>query len=140
MPTTSAEVLELLAASPIHSRWSPSDIERLIAAPGRTGNLLLFRDRGRLVGLLTFALLTEEAERGFLRRSRKLQPGDWRAGDRLWFIDFIAPYGHASQILNGLRRSGAFNHFGRARWARTHGTGRIQHIGEAHAPQASRGA
>ena len=51
------------------------------------------------VGFVTWGLFNEETEAGYLAGSRKIQPDDWNAGDRLWLVDFIAPFGGVSQLV-----------------------------------------
>ena len=41
----------------------------------------------------------------FLRDEYKLRPDDWCAGERLVFMDFIAPFGHALKLYGQLRRT-----------------------------------
>jgi cytolysin-activating lysine-acyltransferase len=96
-------VLALLARSPVHRTWSIADTERLILPPLALGQCLLIWDQGRVVAFASYARLTEEAEAGYLDGSRKLQPGDWNAGDRIWLVDVIAPYGHARSATSGIR-------------------------------------
>jgi hemolysin-activating ACP:hemolysin acyltransferase len=92
-------VLGLMARSPLHSRWSVADVERLIVPPLALGQCAVLRDGPHVVGFASYALLTEEAEIGYVEGTRKIQPTDWNAGDRLWLVDVIAPYGHARQVM-----------------------------------------
>lgn len=129
------DLLELLSHSPIHAKYGPARLRRWFAVPEGLGQMLPFRDpSGALVGVLTWALLSEEAETRFLA-GVPLEPADWHSGDRLWVVDFVAPHGHAREILNRLRAAP----LGRrpVRWCRTHGTGSIQHIGEARRARLS---
>jgi hypothetical protein len=36
--------------------------------------------------------------------SRGLTVGDWRSGEALWLIDFVAPFGGAASILSDVRK------------------------------------
>ncbi len=57
-------------------------------------------------GLLTWARLTEDAERRFVN-GEGLSPDDWDAGDRFWIVDLIAPYkGIGSMMAQRIRRPG----------------------------------
>lgn len=55
------------------------------------GHYKLFRFDGVPRGALTWAWLDEEAEARHLA-GEALRFRDWRSGDRLWIIDFLAPY------------------------------------------------
>lgn len=122
------QTIGLLAASPIHSKWSVADVARLIRTPLVLGQARLFYDNGRgPVGFVSWAYLTPKARDGFLNRTRKLNALDWNAGDELWFIDLIAPYGHMKQIHRQLREMSWRTNT--AHWARSYGTGKVQKIG-----------
>lgn len=56
---------------------------------------------GLPTGYASWAFLSEEIE-GSYRMTHKLRPGDWRSGDRLWLVDFIAPFGGAAALLEEL--------------------------------------
>ena len=51
----------------------------------------------------SWAFLNEEAEQRLFTGQRRLGPGDWKAGDRLWLVDLVAPFGGAEEILNDLK-------------------------------------
>lgn len=64
---------------------------------------------GRPLGFVTWALLSGEAERRLEAANNGVPTiivplEDWRSGDRIWFIDFVAPFGHARQMASDLRR------------------------------------
>jgi hemolysin-activating ACP:hemolysin acyltransferase len=48
---------------------------------------------------MSYALFNEETEAGYLDGTRFIQPDDWAAGDRLWLVDFIAPFGGVREIV-----------------------------------------
>ena len=90
-----------------------------------------------LLGFVSWANLTQEAETGFLNRTRKLQPNDWNAGDysRIWFIDCLAPWGGimkmTRQVGKSLREKADANNWPAksAKWTRTYGDGVVEHVG-----------
>lgn len=62
--------------------------------------------KGKLpFAFVSWAYLTEEAEQGLIDGTRKLQPGDWNAGDRGWIVDFIAPFGGVDSVVRDLRHN-----------------------------------
>lgn len=84
----------LWTQSPLHADW-PS---RLLAAslwPAIVHRqFMLGRDPDRQpVVFVSWATLDEERERQYLRSPSSLAQGDWVSGDRIWFIDWIAPWG-----------------------------------------------
>ena len=53
----------------------------------------------------SWAMLTEEAERRLIAGQRRLQPAEWRAGDRPWLIDVICPFGGPEAVLKDIREN-----------------------------------
>ena len=99
------KIITLMTASDVHKRWTLESTERLIAPPMTLGQYMLVSDRADFpVAFATWAFLNEEAERGYLTRTRKLQPEDWDDGDRLWIVDFVAPYGDVHGIVKLLQK------------------------------------
>lgn len=135
MPANVSILVALIPESPIHRAWGGWDVVRLFGPPLFRGQCFGFTRWGKPWGFFTWAGLTEEAERGYLARTRKLQPGDWAAGDRVWVIDAIAPFGLLAKMAGVMRRelSRMADEQGwaatEARWARTFGTGRVKQMG-----------
>lgn len=129
-------VAGLMAQSKLHCRWSVSDLWRLTFPPLRLGQFIAFMDAD-LIGWFTWANLTAEAEAGFVGGTRKLQAGDWDAGDssRLWIVDGIAPDGEmprmARQVREVLSNMTVANNWPakEAKWLRRHDDGSVRHIG-----------
>ena len=87
------KIISLLLMSKIHRRWYIGDIDGLIIPPLILKQYRLFHQDDKLVGFVSWALLTDEVAEGFKTRTIKLQPDDWNAGKQLWMMDFIAPFG-----------------------------------------------
>lgn len=63
------------------------------------------------VGYVTWAWLTPEVEQRWLGDpSVILHYSEWNEGERLWIMDFVAPFGHAGDIARHLRRHGFAGH------------------------------
>lgn len=64
---------------------------------------IIASEAGHPVFYLSWANLSEGAERRYLANSPLLMPeADWNCGDRMWILDWVAPFGHTkvmSQIL-----------------------------------------
>jgi cytolysin-activating lysine-acyltransferase len=55
----------------------------------------------RPVGYLSWANLSAEAEGHYLYTpAQGLTAADWNSGDRMWFVDFFAPFGHSRQLYS----------------------------------------
>lgn len=95
---------QLLADSPYHRNISEDGIRRLIEAPIRHGKAIIVRDSGRVVGFSTYAFLFKHQVEGYLNRTRKIKSIDFmRENGELWFIDFIAPYKNAKEVLKEVK-------------------------------------
>ena len=97
------QVAWLFMTSPTHKHLFMTDLEWLVVPPLRLRQFRLFRRQNVPVAYASWASLTEEAEKRLMSGIRKLQPGDWNAGDRLWLIDLAAPFGGHDAILKELR-------------------------------------
>lgn len=133
-------VLGLMQRSAVHREWSVADLGRLLLPPVLLRQCLVFCRGVEVAGFFTWANLTEEAEVGYLARTRRLQPEDWNAGDhsRIWIVDGLAPFGGLPEMARAIRRemTAKAEREGwsarRAQWARSFGTGAVQRIGDVH--------
>jgi|TARA_Y100000310_G_scaffold48435_2_gene44902 hemolysin-activating ACP:hemolysin acyltransferase len=133
-------ILFLAMQAKVYRPYRLADFDRLFVPPVMLGQYYTFEDADVLTGFVSWANLTEEAEAGFLDRSRKLQPGDWSAGDysRIWLIDCLAPWGgimkitrHITKDLRAKAEAGGWP-AQKAQWARTYGDGVIGHVGSVN--------
>ncbi|WP_310620050.1 toxin-activating lysine-acyltransferase [Flexibacterium corallicola] len=108
------EVTSLLLASKLHCEYHINDIGAVFLPPIHLNQFRIYRDKQTPVGLITWARLTETVEQDYVNGDYILQPQDWNAGDRLWCIDFLAPFGHGKQILKDLRTNVFPNESGKA--------------------------
>jgi cytolysin-activating lysine-acyltransferase len=65
----------------------------------KTGQYLLAFEQGQPVAYVAWAQLDEPRETAYLvHASRLTDNSDWCSGERGWFTDYIASFGHARQI------------------------------------------
>lgn len=81
----------------------PADLEWLVTPPVNLKQFRLYRNDKTPWAYASWAVLTEEAEDRLIKGQRRLQPAEWRAGDRLWLIDVICPFGGAEGVLKDIR-------------------------------------
>jgi cytolysin-activating lysine-acyltransferase len=61
----------------------------------KTGQFVLATDAGKPVFYLSWASFSEEAEARYLTNLPEQMPhADWASGDRVWLLDWVAPFGH----------------------------------------------
>ncbi len=89
--------------SPAHKHLFLTDLEWLVVPPVMLRQFRVFRKKGMPVAFASWAYLDEESETRFADNVRRLRPANWKAGDRLWLIDLIAPFGGGEQVLKELR-------------------------------------
>lgn len=74
---------------------------------------------GHPVFYLSWANLSEEAEKRYLANSPLLMPeADWNCGDRMWILDWVAPFGHTKIMSQILKRQLFANRWARALYHR----------------------
>lgn len=101
------QAVRLLGSSRQHLGYTVADIATHIATPIQLNQYLLFRQRNAPIAFVAWAHLTSEAGAAYAAGTRELVPADWKAGDDMWFVEFVAPFGHGPRIVSALR-SGLF--------------------------------
>lgn len=94
------EVTWLFSQSPTHKHFAPKkqtgcNLEWMVMPPPNRNGLLeqyrVFRGDAAPVGVAFWAYLSEEAEAKLQAGGTRLRPDEWKSGDRLWLVDFVAP-------------------------------------------------
>jgi len=134
------DVLELMDQSEFHRQYSVDDIERLIVPAIENNRCVVYyhKDMIKPVGMFTYMWLNQEAERGYLEGTRKLQAEDWATdhlNGTLYVIDFIAPYNNGVTIARKCRRYLSAHTYKdkEGRFVRMTKGGRIGRVGRVHA-------
>lgn len=71
----------------------------------KSRQFLLASENGKPVFYLAWARLSEEAEHRYLHNSPQCMPeSDWTSGERLWFLDWVAPFGHSRALRSIISR------------------------------------
>jgi cytolysin-activating lysine-acyltransferase len=91
--------------SPLHQEW-PSALMSINVLPAVAHRqFLIIRNKNGLPILYTsWAYFDEERERQYLQNTNSISINDWNCGDRMWFIDWIAPHGGSRSFIDKLRR------------------------------------
>jgi len=62
-------------------------------------------EHGRPVFYAAWAWFSAEAEQRYLQNPAITLPaGDWASGERMWFLDWVAPFGHSVRMARLLQR------------------------------------
>jgi cytolysin-activating lysine-acyltransferase len=75
---------------------------------------ILAAEAGQPVFYMSWANLSYEAEQRYLEHPLHLGEDEWNSGDRMWILDWVAPFGH-SRAMSRLLENQLFAN----RWART---------------------
>jgi cytolysin-activating lysine-acyltransferase len=98
------ELTYLLSHSPNHLGYTISDMMRFFMTPIRLNQFRIYRTKDRPVGFVAWASLRPDISARYATGEYELQIKDWRSGRDLWFVEFIAPFGHANRIVRELRQ------------------------------------
>ena len=88
------QVIHLLSQSETHKDFNVEQISRCIIPPVNLQQCAGLFEDGYLTGWCSWAYLSEEKADIFLEGNYKIQPDDWRSGNVLVFMDFVAPFGN----------------------------------------------
>ena len=101
--------LYLFNQSPDHRIYTLVEFNHFLVFPVLHQKARFFHEEGKPVGLVTWCWLTEQEADEFLAEcfmpdeEHYRRPDDTQDQYQLWGIEFIAPFGHACQIMRAMR-------------------------------------
>lgn len=99
------ELFDLFLASNRHRGASLTDFAAAILPPVHFNQFRIYRDNKRAVGFVSWAYFSSQEAEGYMAGNFDFTVPAWIGGEHLWFIDFIAPYGHAIRMADDLKRN-----------------------------------
>lgn len=99
------EVFNLFLASSRHSGSSLTQFAAAVFPAIHFNQFRVYRDATRPIGWVSWAYMTEEEARGYMAGDFEFKISTWVGGEHFWFIDFIAPYGHALKIAEDIKHN-----------------------------------
>jgi len=97
--------LYLFSQSPHHRIYTVSEFTAYLLVPLLHNKARFIYDANRPAGVVTWCWLTQEESQKFLRET--FVPSDNQyardSGEQLWGIEFVAPFGHARQVMREMR-------------------------------------
>ena len=104
-----AEVLGSVVWLWMHSaahRNAPLHMLSALLLPAiKNRQFVLASESGKPVFYLSWASLSEDSERRYLRNPPQCMPAeDWASGERVWFLDWVAPFGHSLRLRSLMTR------------------------------------
>ena len=97
-----AEIIRLMSISPHHKYMFLSELEWAVLPPLRLGQFRLFHDKGRVVGYVSWAMVSEAVEARMKSGGRRLRPEEWKSGGKRVVVDVVAPFGGGEKIVRGV--------------------------------------
>jgi cytolysin-activating lysine-acyltransferase len=105
MDAALGQVVWLMMNTPAFRHMFLADLEWMVLPPILLGQFRIMYDGGKPVAFAAWGYLSEEAEARLQQPNPRLQPNDWKSGDRLWLVSVIAPFGHGEKMLEDVRRT-----------------------------------
>jgi cytolysin-activating lysine-acyltransferase len=98
-------VVLLARASPLHARYRVAQLfDRVMPSLARHQYCLYVeKGSGRPVGFCSWAWVSDAVLAEYLEAGRRVRPDDWDSGDKLFFPEMIAPFGHLRRICADIR-------------------------------------
>ncbi|PZP84677.1 MAG: hypothetical protein DI582_08115 [Azospirillum brasilense] len=99
------EIMSLMLASKSHRQYQVRDISDVLFPAINLGQYTIYRDQNRQpIALVTWGRLSAKVEKEYLAVNHVLSEKELASGDRLYIMEFIAPYGHTKQVEGHLRK------------------------------------
>ncbi|MEK9728085.1 MAG: toxin-activating lysine-acyltransferase [Candidatus Margulisiibacteriota bacterium] len=99
------EVLSVMLASDFHQPYLINDFGTAILVPIHLNQFRVYKKGQTPIGFVSWAFLSTDVAEKYRQGNYHLNFDDWKSGDELWFIDFIAPYGHIRSIVRDLKKN-----------------------------------
>tara|TARA_R110002072_G_scaffold223318_1_gene380349 strand:+ start:401 stop:973 length:573 start_codon:yes stop_codon:yes gene_type:complete len=102
------EAVWLLGRSNAHKHLFISELDWLLVPALQLRQFRIWRHNAQPVGFASWAYLTQEAADRFVESAKagrmgRIAPNEWKSGDQLWLIDFLAPFGGSEEMIKELR-------------------------------------
>ena len=104
------EIVWLLGRSDAHKHIFLTELDWMVMPPIPLRQFRIWRQNNQPVAYASWAFLSDEASQRFTDgaaagRVGRLAPGEWKSGEQLWLIDFIAPFGGGDAMIKELRET-----------------------------------
>ena len=132
------QIASLMLSSEVHRKYLIDDIGAMFLPAIHLNQFRIYRNKkGDPIGIITWAYLSNELQEKYQKGDKVLTKlEDWKSGNNGWVIDFIAPFGHAKQIIKDLRANIFKGKQGKA--LRISKNGKIKGIWNLHGKNALR--
>lgn len=94
----------LMARSGPHKHLFFADADWLVMPPIILNQYRLWVRNGIPYAFASWAALGAEAADRMSKGVRRLSPAEWKSGDELWLVDFVAPFGGGAELVEELKQ------------------------------------
>lgn len=99
------EIVWLMSQSPTHKQLFIGDLEWFVMPAVLLEQFRIFYGPNSPAAVALWAMVSEETEARLKDGAHKLRPDEWKAGDRPWLVELVAPFGGQQEILADLSKS-----------------------------------
>ncbi len=89
--------------SPLHKEWPLALLGINVIPAIAHAQYMLLTQHDLPVAYCSWAWLSPEAEKKYLADVNSLTLTEWLSGERLWIIDWVAPFGHSFELFKKMR-------------------------------------
>ncbi|EFC4527787.1 TPA: toxin-activating lysine-acyltransferase [Escherichia coli] len=119
------KVAWLWGCSSLHKSWPISIFHNNVLPAIIHKQYVLLMKNDYPVAWCSWANLSLENEAKYIMDTNSLVADDWISGDRKWFIDWIAPFGHTSELYMHMREHYPHSLFRAIRVSQQTSTGKV---------------
>ena len=109
LPPTPAQICMLLGSvavlmsnSAVHRHLFIADLEWLVMPPIRLGQCRLYHDEQKPLAYVSWAFINDAVDARIKAGVPRLQPQEWKSGDKPWIMETVAPFGGFDEIVKDL--------------------------------------
>lgn len=88
----------LWMSSPLHKPWTVDLLSQFTLPAIESNQYLLIERDGFPVAYCSWAFLDQNTEVKYMINPSHIRAEDWTGGDRLWFVDWVAPFSRHDSI------------------------------------------
>ncbi len=100
---TLGQITWLWINSPLQKDWPIHLLGTNVVPAIAHRQFLLLKQKGLPVAYCSWAFLDACAEKRYLADAHSLTLADWVSGERMWLIDWVAPFGHSFTLYRKMR-------------------------------------
>ena len=96
------EITWLLSQSPTHKQLFIGDLEWFAMPAILLEQFRIWNGPSSPAAVAFWAFVSEETEQRLVSGAQKLRADEWKAGENLWLMELVAPFGGQDEILADL--------------------------------------